>query len=195
MTGFPCPDKQAVSVTHSTPPFDREAWSLHTISFTNHTHTDAHMHFYTHVPVFPQPFFFTHLVFFFFLFLNSSLFSAHVYFYPTVHGRSQRNDEAWETCSSPWQLYCKPSLSHIACSSQFYTFVALILLSHLFRSVFYCISSPQALWSSFSHACFLSWILISPRCPPLSSPLPPGADWAVFSSLNQWACCCRVILY
>lgn len=77
-------------------------------------------------------------------FFNSSLFSTHVYFYPSVHGRSHRNDEAWETCSSPWQLYCKPSLSNIGFSSMLYTFVALILLSDLFRSIFHTVSSPDA---------------------------------------------------
>lgn len=175
--GFPCPDKQAMSVTHSAPPFDREACLLGCFTSFHSPIKRTHMHFYTHVPMFPQPFFFTHLVFFFF-FLNSSLFSAHVYFYPSVHGRSQRNDEAWETCSSPWQLYSKPSLSNTAFSSILYTFVALILLSHLFGPVFYCIFYPHALWRSFSHTFFLSWI-ISPCCPP--SPAPSPQEWIELS--------------
>lgn len=95
--GFPRSVSQAVSITPSEPPFNRAMFALllPTISFLTITHTLTHVRFSTHVPIFPQPFFFTHLRLFFFL--NSSLFSAHVYFYPSVHGRSQRNDEAWET--------------------------------------------------------------------------------------------------
>lgn len=85
------------------------------------------------------------LIFFFY----SSLFSAHVYFYPSVHGRSQRNDEAWETCSSPWQLYCKPSLSNIGLSPMLCTSVALISLLDLFRSILYPYFSSYALCRSY----------------------------------------------
>lgn len=188
--GMSLPTQAAcVSVTHCAPPFDREAWS-HSGFTLCHTCTFIHMFQFFHNLS-------SSLILSFFF--NSSLFSAHVYFYPSVHGRSHRNDEAWETCSSPWQLYCKPSLSNIGFSSMLYTFVALILLSDLFRSIFHTVSSPDAQWSpppsQPPNECLPSWILISPRCPPLTLPLPPGADWAVFSSLNQWACCCRVMLY
>lgn len=147
--GFPNPDKETMSVTYSATTFDREACLLPIISFTNQKRAPPHTH--TQVPLFPQPFFFIRLVFFF---LNSSLFSAQVYFYPSVHGRSQRNDEAWETCSSPWQLYSKPPLSNTCFSSAIYTFVPLILLSHLLSSVFCCFFPPHAIWWSFSHASF-----------------------------------------
>ena len=142
--GFPNPDKQTMSVTYSAPTFDREACLLPIISFTNQKRAllYMHTHTHTHVPLFPQPFFFIRLVFFF---LNSSLFSAQVYFYPSVHGRSQRNDEAWETCSSPWQLYSKPPLSKTCFSSAIYTFVPLILMSHLLSSVFRCFFPPNAI--------------------------------------------------
>lgn len=159
--------------------------------------TETLMPFYTHTSHSPpQPFFFTTLLLFL-LFFNSSLFSAHVYFYLSVHGRSQRNDEAWETCSSPWQLYCKPLLSNIVPPPTLYTFVALILLSDFFKSLFRRAPSPEDLWRSFFLIFFFLYTLPPldpPRCPPLTSPFPPGADWAVFSSLNQWACCCGVIL-
>lgn len=118
MMGFPCADKQAVcpslSPLHH---FTRK----HVFSSASHHFTDM-----THTSLF---FFFTPLCFFFFL--NSSLFSARVYFYPSVHGRSQRNDEAWETCSSPWQLYSKPSFPNAAFITTSHTSVALILLSQL----------------------------------------------------------------
>lgn len=93
-------------------------WWLHTFfihqskMYTDNGNTHALL--YTHVTLFPLTTFLLHYsCLLFLLFLNSSLFSAHVYFYLSVHGRSQRNDEAWETCSSPWQLYCKPLLSNI----------------------------------------------------------------------------------
>lgn len=111
--------------------------------------TSFHWHD-THIPVF----FFTPLCFFFFL--NSSLFCAHVYFYPSVHGRSQRNDEAWETCSSPWQLYSKPSFPNAAFITTSHTSVALILLSQLSGMFFHIFSS-----GGFSHIHDSS-----PRLPP-----------------------------
>lgn len=100
MMGFPCADKQA-EAQHSRRPTISHGRTfsrlLHIVSVTWHTHTRARAH----------PWIFPHSSssFFSFFFLNSSLFSARVYFYPSVHGRSQRSDEAWETCSSPWQLY------------------------------------------------------------------------------------------
>lgn len=86
-------------------------------------------------------------------------------------------------------------------------FVALILLSHLFRlRISPHLLSPHALWSSlfffssffsFPFPCTLPLLDLSTPSTPRQPPPPPlpGADWAVFSSLNQWACCCRVILY
>lgn len=116
-----------------------------------------------------------------------------------------------ETCSSPWQLYIAKKAFIVWCSLCFRVIYLLSPLSYYHicsGSVFHRISSlhmlcgaPSFFFLLFflfpSHARSLSWI--SPRRPPLGSPLPPpplpGADWAVFSSLNQWACCCRVILY
>lgn len=203
--GISCSDKLAVSFTNSTPVF--KAWScggFTPFSFTSQRCTqitETLMPFYTHTShFFPLTTFLLHYsCLLFLLFFNSSLFSAHVYFYLSVHGRSQRNDEAWETCSSPWQLYCKPLLSNIVPPPTLYTFVALILLSDLFKSLFRRAPSPEDLWRSFFLIIifFLCMLppLDPPRCPPLTSPFPPGADWAVFSSLNQWACCCGVILH
>ena len=123
-------------------------------------------------------------------------------FIPAFHGRSQRNDKAWgDLLISMATIYCKKALI-VWCSLCFRVIHLLSPLSYYHicsGSVFHRFSSLHTLCGapSFfpSHARFLSWI--SPRRPPLGSPptLLPGADWAVFSSLNQWACCCRVILY
>lgn len=124
-------------------------------------------------------------------------------FIPAFHGRSQRNDEAWgDLLISMATIYCKKAFI-VWCGLCFRVIYLLSPLSYYHICSGSRISphlfSPHALWSSLSfffffffpsHARFLSWI--SPRRPP--TPLP-GADWAVFSSLNQWACCCRVILY
>lgn len=125
MMGFPSADKQAacpsLSPLHH---FHKEACFL--ICFTSfHWHD-------THIPVFSS---LRSSLFCFFL--NSSLFSTRVYFYPSVHGRSQRNDEAWETCSSPWQLYSKPSFLNAAFITTSHTSVALIILSELSGMFFF----------------------------------------------------------
>lgn len=133
MMGFPhCTDKQAVRP--SLRPLCRFTWQ-HVFSVSSH-----HFSNMTQIPVFFS--FVLHSSFFHFL--NSSLFSAHVYFYPTVHGRSQRNDEAWETCSSPWQLYSKPSFPNAAFITTSQTLPTLILLSHLFGPVLFRFSPPFA---------------------------------------------------
>lgn len=149
-------------ITHPAPPFHKEACFL----FASHHFTDM-----THTSLF-----FSSLLFVFF-FLNSSLFCAHVYFYPSVHGRSQRNDEAWETCSSPWQLYSKPSFPNAAFITTSHTSVALILLSQLSGMFFHIFSS-----GGFSHIHDSS-----PRLPPPQTEPP-------LASLNQRACCCNSVL-
>lgn len=133
MMGFPhCTDKQAVRPSLS--PLRRFTWRrVFFHFFTSFQSHDTHPFFFLSSSLFFSP-----------LFLNSSLFSAHVYFYPTVHGRSQRNDEAWETCSSPWQLYSKPSFPNAAFITTLHTLATLILLSHLFGPVFFRFSPPSA---------------------------------------------------
>lgn len=206
MMGISCSDKLAVSFTNSTPVF--KAWSccgFTPFSFTSQRCTqitETLMPFDTHTShFFPLTTFLLHYsCLLFLLFFNSSLFSAHVYFYLSVHGRSQRNDEAWETCSSPWQLYCKPLLSNIApphphivyiCST--YLIIRFVQVSISARSL--TGRSVEVLFLNYYFFLCMLPRLDPPRCPPLTSPFPPGADWAVFSSLNQWACCCGVILH
>lgn len=108
-----------------------------------------------------------------FFFLNRSLFSAHVYFYLGVHGRSQRNDEAWETCSSPWQLYCKPLLSNKALFLIFHPSSVRLHRSHpIIRDVqvlffFFCCKKalPPQMFGGFMH------LMLAPA---VSSPLHAG---------------------
>lgn len=147
--GFPRPDKRS-HVSHSSRSvfalwlrfdiiFLKKKKTLH-----HHQQLKTHMNPGTRDPVvfLPQPIFFTHL-----FYLNSSLFSVRVYFYPVVGGRSQRNDEAWETRSSPWQPYSKPSLSNASpfssCGTS--TFVTLITLSPSSGAIFLQHSSLRVL--------------------------------------------------
>lgn len=186
--GISCSDKLAVSFTNSTPVF--KAWSccgFTPFSFTSQRCTqitETLMPFDTHTShFFPLTTFLLHYsCLLFLLFFNSSLFSAHVYFYLSVHGRSQRNDEAWETCSSPWQLYCKPLLSNIVppphphivyiCST--YLIIRFVQVSISARSL--TGRSVEVLFLNYNFFLCMLPRLDPPRCPPLTSPFPPGAD-------------------
>lgn len=89
--GISSPRRAAACVCHST--CCTIWWRKRGCMIALNTHTHIYIHIYTHVPIFPQPFFFTHLVFFLlFFFLNSSLFSSHVYFYPSV---PREESEKW----------------------------------------------------------------------------------------------------
>lgn len=159
-------------------------------------------------------FFFTHLVFFFFFFfllLNSSLFSSHVYFYPSV---PREESEKWRGLGrlahlhGNYILQKKPSLSDVAYASALYTFCRPYLIITFVQAPYFT-ASPLSTCSVELPLFFFFFFFFSlpmhapspgslhavhPSAAPSPPPLP-GADWAVFSSLNQWACCCRVILY
>lgn len=212
MMGFPRPDEPPASVTLSAAPFRGESAAACLLPVIPNTR----MHFLYACPNFSTTFSSSLILSsssssFFFLLLNSSLFSSHVYFYPSV---PREESEKWRGLGrlahlhGNYILQKKPSLSDVAYASALYTFCRPYLIITFVQAPYFT-ASPLSTCSVELPLFFFFFFFFSlpmhasspgslhavhPSAAPSPPPLP-GADWAVFSSLNQWACCCRVILY